>query len=378
MMLVTPIRDAETVLSAFERAGYARIEPPILQPADIFLDLSGEEIRHRLFVTSDTEGREWALRPEFTIPVALAYLTSGESGAAKAYSYSGRVFRVRQNEPNEFIQAGIESFGRTDTEATDAEILFRAQEALHEAGETDIETRLGDMGLFNALLSALGLQPVWQRRLKRAFAKGLLDAPTLASMADHAPDRMNHAGLLNAMQGQDPKAARAFVEDLLQIAGISTVGGRSAGEIAERFLAQASHVTEGQLPDEARDILLHYSSIEGDPDTASNRLRTLVENAGLDGDEGLASALDAFDTRSGFLAARGVALDAIAFSAKFGRNLDYYTGAVFEVRRAGEASSRPLVGGGRYDRLLQALGAEAPIPAVGCAIFMDRLQGGAA
>lgn len=370
---MTPSRNAEIIRLAFESAGYARVEPPLLQPADIFLDLSGEEIRQRLFVTSDSEGRELALRPEFTIPVARAYLASAEAGHQKNFSYSGPVFRVRQGEADEFLQAGIESFGRTDTEATDAEILVRAYEAVAAAGETELDIRLGDMGLFNALLAALGLQPVWQRRLKRAFAKGALDAPTLFALAETVPEAMKHAGLLNALEGQDPRAARAFVEDLLQIAGISTVGGRSAGEIAERFLVQASNATEGALPGEALLVLERYAAIAGDPDKASTALRGLADEAGLDMD----AALDAFDTRAGFIAARGMPLKAVSFSARFGRNLDYYTGAVFEFRRKGDATGRPLVGGGRYDRLLQTLGASAPVPAVGCAVFIDRLEGDA-
>ena len=368
---MTPSHNAETILSVFEGAGYARVEPPLLQPADIFLDLSGEEIRHRLFVTSDSEGRELALRPEFTIPVARAYLASAEAGLARNFSYSGPVFRVRQGEADEFVQSGIESFGRTDTEATDAEIIARAYEAVAAIGETALDIKLGDMGLFNALLAALGLQPIWQRRLKRVFAKGALDAATLAVLAENAPEAMKHAGLLNALEGQDPRAARAFVEDLLQIAGISTVGGRSAGEIAERFLVQASNAAEGALPHEARVALERYALIEGDPDSASMTLRALADDAGLD----LDIALDAFDNRAGFMAARGVPLTSVAFSARFGRNLDYYTGAVFEFRRKGDAAGRPLVGGGRYDRLLETLGAAGPVPAVGCAVFIDRLQG---
>lgn len=367
---MTPSRNAETVLSVFENAGYARVEPPLLQPADIFLDLSGEEIRHRLFVTSDSEGRELALRPEFTIPVARAYLASADAGQAKAFSYSGPVFRVRQGEADEFVQSGIESFGRADTEATDAEILARAYEAVLATGETALDIKLGDMGLFNALLAALGLQPVWQRRLKRAFAKGALDHATLAALAENGPEAMKHAGLLNALEGQDPRAARAFVEDLLQIAGISTVGGRSAGEIAERFLVQAANATEGSLPAEALLALERYALIAGDPDHASAELRALADDAQLD----LNAALDAFDTRAGFIAARGVELDQVMFSARFGRNLDYYTGAVFEFRRKNDGSGRPLVGGGRYDRLLETLGASGPVPAVGCAVFIDRLQ----
>ena len=60
---------------------------------------------------------------------------------------------MRQGETDEFIQAGIESFGRTDAEAADAEILARSVEAVKAAGVRDIEIRLGDTGLFNALLN---------------------------------------------------------------------------------------------------------------------------------------------------------------------------------------------------------------------------------
>ena len=362
---------AETVTSLFETAGYPRIEPDILQPADIFLDLSGEEIRHRLLLTNDNDGLEWALRPEFTIPVARAYLSAGSLKEA-GFSYYGPVFRARPGEPTEFIQAGIESFGRQDAEAADAEILARALEALNAVGETSYDIRLGDMELFTALLDALGLPAVWQRRVRRAFAKGALDATTLAAMANDEIEPSEHAGLLKAMQGQDPRAARGFVEDLLKIAGISSVGGRSAGEIAERFLAQAAREDEGTLSDDARMVLAKFVAIEGDPDSAAEALRALSDDAQLDLDK----ALDAFETRAGFYAARGVALSDIFFSARFGRNLDYYTGAVFEIRR--KSDQCVLVGGGRYDRLLNLLGASTSIPAVGCAVFIDRLQGGVA
>jgi ATP phosphoribosyltransferase regulatory subunit len=363
---------AERIVSVFENAGYRRVDAAILQPADIFLDLSGEEIRHRLYVTSDAEGREWALRPEFTIPAALSYLASPDAGYAANYSYLGPVFRVRQGEADEFLQAGLESFGRHDREAADAEIIARAVEALASAGETRIDIRLGDMGLFNALLQALDLHPVWQRRLRRLFAKGALNKDSLETLAQSVTEATNHAGLLKAVEGQDPKATRAFVEDILQIAGISTVGGRSAGEIAERFLAQASNITEGALPDEALSALAHYAEIDGNPDDAADALRRLMHETGLD----LGNAVDAFETRAGFVAARGIPLETVTFSARFGRNLDYYTGAVFEIRKAGDANSRPLVGGGRYDRLTEALGGAA-VPAVGCAVFIDRMTGDA-
>jgi len=77
--------------------------------------------------------------------------------------------------------------------------------------------------------------------------------------------------------------------------------------------------------------------------------------------------MDAFDQRLNFMAARGVDMGAVRFAASFARNLDYYTGFVFE---AGAPDAEPAIGGGRYDRLLATLGAKTDIPAVGAAIWI--------
>ena len=51
--------------------------------------------------------------------------------------------------------------------------------------------------------------------------------------------------------------------------------------------------------------------------------------------------------------------------------LDYYTGIVFEMTGPG---GEILASGGQYDRLLQRLGATAPIAASGCSVWVDRLE----
>ena len=61
----------------------------------------------------------------------------------------------------------------------------------------------------------------------------------------------------------------------------------------------------------------------------------------------------------------------ITFDAGFSPRLDYYTGIVFEMRGQDGAV---LVSGGQYDRLLERLGAKAPIAASGCALWVDRLE----
>src|SRR5204863_1818512 len=104
--------------ASFVRAGYARVAPAILQPAGPFLDLSGEDIRKRMYLTSDAHGRELCLRPDLTIPVSREYLASSSAGRPEGFCYLGKVFRHPRAETDgasEFWQAGIESFGRTDT-----------------------------------------------------------------------------------------------------------------------------------------------------------------------------------------------------------------------------------------------------------------------
>src|SRR5690242_8724492 len=118
-----PDANAQALIARFERAGYARVEPAILQPADPFLDLSGEDIRKRMYLTLDPQGRELCLRPDLTIPVSRDYLASPAAGKPAGFCYLGPVFRYRENEAAEFLQAGIESFGRTDIVAADAEML---------------------------------------------------------------------------------------------------------------------------------------------------------------------------------------------------------------------------------------------------------------
>lgn len=355
----------ERLVALFARDGYARVEPPLLQPADIFIDLSGEDIRRRLFATQDADGAALCLRPEYTIPVCRLHLQRGRREPA-AYGYLGPVFRLRPGETGEVLQAGIESIGREDVAATDAEVLAFALEGLAALGRGGV-VRLGDMGLLDAVIAALDVPPAARLRLIRSIAAGRLSG----APPGPEPAGADHLGLLAAIEGQNPQAVRALVEDVLSIAGIASVGGRSAAEIAERFTARAAN-RSGGLAAEARAVLDRYLAIEGDPDAALTALRRLADEAGLD----LGAALDRFEERTGFMAAAGLDIAALRFRADFARPLDYYTGFIFEVLEGEGAEARPLVGGGRYDRLLGHLGAPEPVPAIGCAFWLDRLQGG--
>jgi ATP phosphoribosyltransferase regulatory subunit len=360
---------AQQLLASYMRAGYTPIDPPVLQPAEPFLDLSGEDIRRRMFLTSDPLGRELCLRPDLTIPVSRAYLESSAAGKVAAYCYLGVVFRHREGAATEILQAGIESFGRPDKAAADAEMLSLGLEATTLYGLAAPEIRVGDVGLFSAFVAALDLAPAWKRRLVKDFNRKWSLAHDLDQLAltptNGAPE---YRGVLAALAGSDPKAAHHLITDLLSIAGIAAVGGRSVAEIAERFLEQAALGAGTRLPRETRALIERFLAVRGDPDEAAGELRALAADANLS----LSPALDLFETRTGFLAARGVDVGAIHFSTAFGRGFDYYTGFVFELHNA--RSKGPLIAGGRYDGLLTRLGAHEQIPAVGFAASIEELS----
>ncbi len=359
---------ADALLLSFAQAGYLRAEPAILQPAEPFLDLSGEDIRKSLYLTTDPSGEELCLRPDLTIPVARDYLASPRAGRPAGFSYLGPVFRYRGNQASEFLQAGVESFGRQDRAAADAEMLALALEATAAFGVSDVEIRTGDVALFNALIDALGLYPVWRRRLVKDFNRKInlaedIERLTLAT----APGRNEYEGVLAALAGSDRKAALALVTDLMSIAGASTLGGRTVSEIADRFLEQST-LKAGALPRDALATIKRFLAISGDPDDAVAQLRALAEDAKLN----ITAAIDLFESRVGFMAARGIAIGNTRFSTAFGRGLDYYTGFEFELHGKGNGVE-PLVAGGRYDGLMTQLGAATPIPAVGFSIWVEAL-----
>jgi ATP phosphoribosyltransferase regulatory subunit len=224
------------------------------------------------------------------------------------------------------------------------------------------------VALFNALIDALGLYPVWRRRLIKDFNRQIsltqdIERLTLAT----APGRYEYEGVLAALAGSDRKAALALVTDLMSIAGASTLGGRKVSEIADRFLEQST-LKAGALPRDALAIIKRFLSISGDPHHAVAQLRALAEESKLN----LTAAIDLLESRIGLMAARGIDTGRTRFSTSFGRGLDYYTGFEFELHSMGDGVE-PLVAGGRYDGLMTQLGAATPIPAVGFSVWVEAL-----
>jgi ATP phosphoribosyltransferase regulatory subunit len=354
--------DIEAILG---RLGAVRVDVPVLQPADPFLDTAGEELRRRIFLSESETGETLCLRPEFTIPVCLMHL-GAPTTAHRRYGYVGTVFRQRRAGASEFLQAGIEDIGNEDRPAADARSLFDALAFLEAAGVSGgINVTLGDQAVFNAVVKELGLSRAAAVRLSHAFGdRERLDA-ALNALAVPAAAPEVPADIQEPAEAGDRAALVNALSMRLRIAGLENSGGRDAAEIADRLLAQFQ--AAGQAPDEkALSLLQEFLAVRTPLADAPQALNAFSAAHGLD----LEAAIRGVEARNAAIADTGTDMADITYDAAFGRPLDYYTALVYEVAGPNGAV---LVGGGRYDRLLTMLGADTPVPGVGFSVWLDRI-----
>jgi ATP phosphoribosyltransferase regulatory subunit len=369
-------QQAAIIMGVFARAGFEPIAPPIIQPADVFLDLIGEELRARTYVFTDPDGAELCLRPDLTIPACRHYLAcAGRTAAGARYAYNGVIFRYQPASgdlarPREFRQAGIESFAAADPAKAEAEIVALTVEAVRAAGLGAFKLRLGDLGLVNALLDAIEMPERWRRRLRHHFWRPdafRRDLARLARPADAA--RGLSKALIDALEPERPEAAEAVVLRHLEAEGLAVAGTRTVTELAERLLDIAADARATPLPARSAHLLEAFLGVAAPAKGAATALRKLLGSYGLD----LSAALEAFDRRLALVAEEGVDVSGAELSAGFGRSFEYYTGFVFELVAPGLGEAAPIAGGGRYDGLLPAMGLERRVAAVGSAIHTERL-----
>lgn len=361
---------APDLLADFASLGTERVDTPVIQPAEPFLDMAGEDLRRRIFMTESETGQSLCLRPEFTIPVCLRHIETA-TGTPRRYAYLGEVFRQRREGANEFYQAGIEDLGESDVARADARAVRDALLVLGNRlpGRT-LKVVLGDQGVFEAVVSACGLPSGWQKRLIHAFGNqdrlrkllSELSEPVAKGVFGPEVERLAILGLLD----EETTLAR-HIDETMQATGYSTNASRSPVDIARR-LREKMTLASTRLDAGTLDTLRAFLAIETPFADAPKALFDFARTAGLAIDE----ALSRFAARAKALVDAGVDPASITYRSAFGRPLDYYTGLVFEITANG--SPAVLAGGGRFDRLMTLLGATTRIPAVGFSLWLDRIE----
>jgi len=374
------------ITALFQSRDYELVAPAYLQPADLFLDRMGEAIRGRTYVFTDPGGAELCLRPDVTLPACRVYLErTPKSDVEARFCYNGPAFRFQPGgaqaaRPREFRQAGIEYIGGADRASADAEVTGLALEAVRSAGLKDCKIRLGDLGLFEALIQGLDIPERWRLRMRHFFWRPPVfhDLLRQLSSAPAAEPGAVEAQLIGALDPGDIETSQSLVAAYLDKAGIPLDGVRSLSEITERLLGRAADASQPPLSAATLRLIEDYLSVSDAPAAALERIAQLTRAGGPD----LSTVLQDAHTRLEKLAETGVDLEDATFSAEFGRDLEYYTSHVFQIEMPGQGRAGQIAGGGRYDDLLKSLGAPHEVPAAGSAIHTERLlaavQGGRA
>ena len=346
-----PRTRALALRARFVAAGAQVVDPPVLQPADLLLDLYGEDIRARAYVTSDAMRGEQMLRPDFTVPVVQMHMSNGAEPAR--YTYAGEVFRRQEDDPdraNEYLQVGYEVFDRTNPAAADAEVFSLISQAVAPLG---LRAATGDIGILMAAVEGLNTSGRRKAALRRHIWR---------------PRRFR--ALLDRFAGRTPlpESRRALLADAVDTSVLLT-GLRSQSEVDARIQALREDAAEGPISGmemEAFDALL---AVRETLPFALAQLRDLMGDLPV-----IAQAVAGVDTRAQALAARGVDVDALEFETSYGRtSMEYYDGFVFGFYAESRPDLPPVATGGRYDALTRRLGGGAEIPAVGAVLRPDLM-----
>ncbi|MFY0597743.1 MAG: ATP phosphoribosyltransferase regulatory subunit [Cognatishimia sp.] len=339
---------AAELRARFEEAGATVAETSVLQPAEVLLDLYGEEIRARAYVTSDSLLGEQMLRPDFTVPVVQMHMEHGAEPAR--YTYSGEVFRRQEEDSrrsNEFTQVGYEVFDREDPAAADAEVFCLIKETL---GHLDLRASTGDIGLLMAAVQ--GLETTERR--KAALMRHIWRPRRFRALLDRYSGRVPVPASREALLAQD---------EPLQ-SGVPFIGLRSPVEVSDRIEALredvgAMPISSGQV--ELLDALL---DVRETLPFALEQLRDIAVDM-----PAITDALFSLRERIDALDAKGVDVASIDFEGSYGRtNMEYYDGFVFGFLAEGRHDLPAVATGGRYDALTRVLGKGKEIPAVGAVI----------
>ena len=341
--LRTGTQEADGMLAQFIESGYEPVTLSILQPSSPFIDRMGPEMQRRLFTFTDPAGEPLCLRPDLTIPTALEHLRRGIGGANR-YCYQGTAFRYQprgSGKPEEFTQLGIEIVGETmsDThqkDANEAEVFEQILKIIIAAGVSRFEIVFNDSSHLADKVNEYDFSEAFKSQLKRR----LLQSDSLDDIQQTLTARTQN-------EAPPPNPLRMNFEET------DNIIGRSGAEIIARLerKQEESQNNANDLKELIRMRVDLEKQSEGKADLP-NFARHLIQQA----------------------MALGCHEDQLVYAPNLGQKMAYYTGLFFEIHVPALQEKRVIASGGRYDDLLFSLGATQPVPAIGGAIALERLQ----
>jgi len=339
---------SENILKSVRSKGFKFINLPSVIETNHIVQRSGENFRKFIFSFIDQNGSELCLRPDLTIVSCLRYLENNLKGKEKIF-YSGQAYRKSQNKKDSIIrnQIGFEIIGSKNEKNDDKEIINTSLKSLQNLKYTSGILTIGNIEIFNLLISKLDIPKRWKLRLSRHFWR-----------ENYFNDLLKR---LETNSDVDPTIVevdkRRYLK-MLKDDQFKVVAGRSIKEILKRFDHKVKDPRRTNKGKNVSKIIKDFLRIKCPINKAASELNKFFKKHKIN---------LVVDQRYFPLSQNKVSKLNVIFSASFGRQLEYYTGMVFRIDVKSNLKNKNVINGGRYDHLISDLGSKKEVPAVGAA-----------
>ena len=339
---------SEIIIKNFKSNGFVLSEPDVLLDSDYIIERSGEKFRSSMLTFQREDGKTMCLRPDLTVASCIGFLQ--KKSPSKIY-YSGQAYRRSSSKGTNLIndQLGIEILGSKNQIQDDFKVISTILTSAKKIKRKKIQIKVGDISLFKSLINALEMPERWKLRLIRHFWR--------PSYFEELLKRLEKNTDIDAITFDTDK--KRFYE-MKKLDQDEVVAGRSISEILRRFDKKIKDPRSFADGKKIVKIITSFLKINCKLSELDEKLLSFVIKNNL--------KKNIFSDFKSILNLKKLNQD-INFIANFGRDVEYYTGVVFEVF----SGNKEIARGGRYDDLLKSLGAKKNIPAVGAAINLKNI-----
>ena len=339
---------SEVIIKTFKSNGFVLSEPDVLLDSDYIIERSGEKFKSSMLTFKREDGKTMCLRPDLTVASCISFLQKKTS--SKIY-YSGQAYRRSNKKGSNLIndQLGIEILGSKNQIQDDFKIVSTILSSAKKIKRKKIQIKVGDIALFKNLINALDMPERWKLRLIRHFWR--------PSYFEELLKRLEKNTDVDAVTFDDDKKRFHKMKKLDQD---KMIAGRSISEILKRFDKKLNDPRSFDNGKVIVKIIKSFLKINCKLSELDKKLLDFAKRYNL--------KKNIFRDFKSILNLKKLNQD-INFIANFGRDMEYYTGIVFEVF----SGQKEIARGGRYDQLLKSLGAKKNIPAVGAAINLKNI-----
>ena len=340
---------SDSILKTVKSNGFKYIELPSVIEANHIVQRSGESFRKFIFSFTDQGGNELCLRPDLTIVSCLRYLENNLKGKEKIF-YNGQAYRKSENKKDSIVrdQVGFEIIGSRNEKNDDKEIINTSLKCLKNFNYSSGEITIGNVEIFNLLISKLDIPKRWKLRLSRHFWR-----------EDYFNDLLKR---LETNSDVDPTIVEIDKKRyfrMLKNDQSTIIANRTIDEILSRF---DKKIKDPRRPSKGRNIskiIKEFLKIKCPINNTAKVLNKFFKKYKIN---------LLVDQRYFPISKNKINKLNVTFSAAFGRQLEYYTGMVFKIDIKSKSKIINCCNGGRYDKLISDLGSKKQTPAVGAAL----------